>query len=226
MFKPVAATLTLLMMSSQFTYAHTVTPQQQCKAELKCIIAKSEGILDNLHETEQRLSSANRKLVHALAKQCTSTTQQIQKMLNLLTQEAGLAPHAQSVKQFLLTRLDKDVENKTVYAGSTSLQNEDFKTKLYVIEYTSPPAAKDLDVHSIGSGRLTPVLESEWSTVAGKGKVEPWWFNDDRIYYAFNFSAPPSKLQGLFILDRELDYHTITEDCSDSQDTEKDTTKS
>lgn len=147
-------------------------------------------------------------------------------MLNLLTQEVGLAPHAQSVKQFLLTRLDKDVENKTVYAGSTSLENEDFKTKLYVIDYTSPPAAKDLDVHFVGSGRLPPALESEWSTVAGKEKVESWWFNDDRIYYAFNFSASPSKLQGLFILDRALDYHTITEECSDSQVTEKDTTKS
>ena len=49
-------------------------------------------------------------------------------------------------QKFLLTRLDKDVEKKTVYEGSTSLENEDFKTKLYVIDYASPPAAKEFDV--------------------------------------------------------------------------------
>jgi hypothetical protein len=226
MFKSVAATLTLLIMSSQLTYARTITPQHRCQAELRCVIEKSEGILDNLHESEQQLASRNRKLFHALAKQCTSTTQQIQKMLNLLTQEVGLAPHAQGVKQFLLTRLDKDVENKTVYEGSTSLENEDFKTKLYVIDYTSPPAAKDLDVHPTDSRSLTQALEAEWRTVAGKGKVEPWWFRGDKIYYAFSFIGAGTKPpQGLFILDRELDYHTITEECSDSQHTEKDVTK-
>lgn len=67
MFKPVAATLTLLMISSQFTYARTVTPQQQSKAELKCIIEKSEGVLGNLHESERQLHAANKKLVHANA---------------------------------------------------------------------------------------------------------------------------------------------------------------
>jgi len=232
MLKSVAPTLCLLMVSSQIAYAHQVTPQEQCQAELKCIIEKSEGILNNLAELEQNLESGNRKLVHALAKQCTSTTKQIGMLLNLLTQEIGLAPNPQSVKNVLLSRLEKDVENNKIYTGSTSLENEDFKTTLYVMNYTSAPPTKDLDVRQIGIGpnpnrnRLNPALEAEWSKVTGQGKVQSWWFSGNRIYYAFSFSASPSKLQGLFILDRELDYHTITEECSDSQASEKDVTKS
>ncbi len=198
----------ILLTSSQPTYARRVT----CKEDLDCIIEKSEAILDNLHESEQRFDGGNRKLVRQLAKQCSSTFQRIQKMMGLLTMEIGFAPNAQSVKKNLLSTLDKNIENNKIYDGKTSLEGDDFNTKLYVVEYISPPKEKDLDVHSAERIRSHP-LENEWPNITGQNKIQNWWFSRDSIFYAFEFSASPSKLRGLYILERPLDFHTITEDC-------------
>lgn len=131
------ASLTLaciLMTSSQLTHARKVT----CKEELDCIIEKSEAILDTLHESEQKFSGKNIRLVKHLAIKCSSSFQRIQKMMGLLTMEIGFAPHAESVNKDLLSKLDKGIENNKVYDGTTSLEGDNFNTKLYVVEFTAP----------------------------------------------------------------------------------------
>ncbi len=192
--------------------AKEIPSKSECEIVEKCIIEKSESILDNLDYSENKFTPGNQKLVHALAKQCQSTTRQISFLVGLLEQESRLMPHKESVKKYVLTQLKGPIKNGEVYESSVSLENEDFQAKLDILGYTTEPNPHDLSIRNILDIAYFADLKDEFLKLTGRTKLEDWWFSTDGISYAFLFTGKGS-LRGFIILERKLDYHTITKEC-------------
>lgn len=211
-------------------FAQEVSHQQnECKRVLTCIIKNSESILKNLHQRERAFASTNHKLVHSLAKKCKSTKTKIGAMITLLRDETGIMPNHDSVQNYLKSQLTGDIENEKVIDGTATIENEDFTTKLYVEGYKKGMKLQSIIVHDIEYMRRNPIarypsLEKVFSEISGKTKLENWWFGPESIFYGFMFEAssprhtfPQGYIEGILILERPLDYYTITEECAEGK---------
>lgn len=207
------------LIKAEISPKHEIT----CKEIIDCIIDNAENILKNFHGSENQFSEDNKKLVYQLAKQCGVMRSKIGQMIRAINAEKILRPHNDLVKNYFIERLTSGaLKNETLYEESVPLENVSFKGKLYVEGYKAGTDLKGLSVIAIDRdilfkpGNSLEGLGSEWSKMSGKTIPELWWFSKESVFFSYGFflRVGGKLINGILILEKELDYHTILDECS------------
>lgn len=200
------------------------THKTTCKELIDCIIEISDNILNSLHQSERDFSSSNQKLVYQLAKQCWATKTKIVSMVGAIAEEARLRPNKEIVKDYFVGRLTSGtLKNGTLSEETVELESEEFKAKLYVEGYKEGIDLKTLSIVSTDNdgnfqpGNALEGLRSEWTKMSGRAKPESWWFTKEGAFYSYGFfqRIGGKVINGLVILEKKLDYHTILNECAE-----------
>jgi hypothetical protein len=192
---------------------------------LTFVIDNYEKFLANLapSETKGRWGSGGgrEKLVYALAKYSHTTIEQVHIMMNVLQLEVQLRPHVETIRKYVEKYLNTPFEIDTVYEETVPLENINFNSKLYIGNMSSGWGNKTdpLEVSILHSNwparsngeRSSPPFKNKFEELS-KNNYD-FYLMSNNIYFPFGFRKPGTTLGGFLILEKPIDYHSLTKAC-------------